>query len=90
LQIVFKNDFSTFLAGNYIISAYSLNPNYDVEVINGTYTVYIEGISLALIIIGIAIAVTLAVLISYFIIKKKGNDKFINAKDFDDDFEIRK
>ena len=90
LQIAYRADFSTFLAGTYTISAISLNSNYDVEILDGTYTVYIEGFSLVLIIVGITIFVALAVLITYFIIKKKGNDKFINAKDFDDDFEIRK
>ena len=89
LELEYISKISTFFAGSYKISAIAHNNNYEVEILDGTYVVYLEGFSLALLIIGIAVTVALSVLLTYFIIKKKNNDKVINAKDFDDNFEIR-
>ncbi len=88
LKIEYISNANTYLAGTYEISAVSKNTNYEVEVISGTYSVYIEGLSLVLIISGIAIFIGLVILLIYFIIKKRENDKYLKSSHFDDDIRF--
>ena len=88
LQLEYKSNASIYLAGEYEITAEAKNTNYEVEIINGTYSVYIEGLSLVLIIAGMIILVALICLLVYFIIRKRANDKFLNSNDFDDDIRF--
>lgn len=88
LKIEYISNANTYLAGSYEISAISKNTNYDVEVISGTYNVYIEGLSLLLIISGSAIFIGLVGLLVYFIIKKRQNDKYLKSSHFDDDIRF--
>ena len=88
LMLEYKSGTNIYLAGEYNISAIAHNGNYEVEVIDGTYTVYIEGLSLVLLIAGIVILIALICLLTYFIIRKRANDKLLNANDFDDDIRF--
>jgi len=88
LNLEFKSNANIYLAGEYEITAEAKNTNYEVEVLNGTYSVYIEGLSLVLIVTAMAIVVALACLIVYFILKKRSNDRFLKSSDFDDDIRF--
>ncbi len=88
LDLEFVSGANIYLAGEYKISAISKNTNYDVEVIDGTYTIYIEGLSLVLLISGVVIFLSLACLFAYYMIKKKSIEKHLNANDFDDDIRF--
>lgn len=89
LQLQYQTNANTIFAGTYDINAISLNNNYDVEIIGGTYTVYIEGLSFVLIIFTLVIITALGCLLVYFFIKRKSNMKQLNAKDFDDDIRFK-
>ena len=88
LQLEFVSGANTYFAGDYKITAKAKNTNYEVEVIDGTYTIYIEGLSLVLLIAGSTIFLSLACLFIYFIIRKKSIDKHLNANDFDEDIRF--
>lgn len=89
LQLKYQSNATTLLAGTYDINAISLNDNYDVEVIGGTYTVYLEGLGLVLIIFFMVVLTALLCLLIYFVIKRKSNIKHLNSKDFDDDIRFK-
>jgi len=89
LELEYITKATTYIAGSYEISAKSHNSNYDVEVISGTYDVYIEGFSLVLLIFGIVTFIGLAILLVYYIIKKRENDKYLKSSHFDDDVRFR-
>lgn len=89
LKLKYQTNATTTLAGTYNISAISQNQNYDVEILDGTYIVYIEGLSLVLIIFFIAVFTALCCLLAYFLIKRKSNIKLLNSKDFDDDIRFK-
>ena len=84
LEITYSTNFSTFIAGTYKITATAANQNYEVEILDGTYTIYIDGFGIALIILCIVVIVALAVLVVFFILKKRSYDKVLNASDFDE------
>lgn len=88
LMLEYKSGTNIYLAGEYNISAIAHNGNYEVEVIDGTYTVYIEGLSLVLLVAGIVILIALICLLTYFIIRKRANDKLLNVNDFDEDIRF--
>ncbi len=89
LKLEYITKATTYIAGSYEISAKSHNSNYEVEVISGTYDVYIEGFSLLLLIFGIVTFIGLAALLVYYIIKKRENDKYLKSSHFDDDVRFR-
>jgi len=88
LNLQYISSANIYFAGQYKISAVSKNTNYDVEVIDGTYTIYIEGLSLVLLISGIVIFLSLAVLFAYYMIRKKSIEKHLYANDFDEDIRF--
>lgn len=70
LNIDFASNVNPLSAGTYVITAKSLNNNYNVNVINGEYEVYYETLSLALIIVIMIVLAGLLSVTSYFIVTK--------------------
>lgn len=88
LDLIYKSNLSTVLPGDYKITALVGNGNYDVEILDGVYTVYIEGLSLVLLVGGITVGLSLAGLLCFFILKKRYNDKHLFNNYFDNDLKF--
>lgn len=87
LQLELSTEASMLIAGNFDITAISKNSNYNVTIINGVYTVYVEGLSLALIISLSVFLSGVCALITYFIIINVNMKKRIKSEKIDQDVD---